>query len=66
MKKSLILVITILTILSVVAICFAISGLILWGIGCLVIEVFNISYEWTFLHGLCTALILWILASWFK
>lgn len=33
------------------------SGLIFWGIGNLIVYVFNISYTWTYLHGLAIALV---------
>ena len=38
----------------IVAIVFAIGGLIYWGIGSLVCVVFDINYNWTFLHGITT------------
>lgn len=37
------------------------SGLIFWGIGCLIISVFGITYTWTFWHGLCIALVVAVL-----
>jgi hypothetical protein len=34
-----------------------IGGSIFWGLGNLIIFVFKINYEWTFLHGIVTDLI---------
>ena len=51
---------TIFIILAIIAgaiVGLLINGLIWWGIGNLVIYVFNIDYVWTFLHGLCISLI---------
>ena len=36
--------------------CF--EGLILWGVGNMVISVFGISYTWSFLKGLTTAVLI--------
>ena len=43
-------------ILGVIAGIF-IGSLIFWGLGNLIIYVFNISYNWTFLHGLVCQLL---------
>ena len=45
---------------------YAFSGLIFWGIGSFIVWVFNISFHWTYLHGVATALIIGILKSIFK
>lgn len=39
-----------------------ISSLIFWGLGVLIISVFNINYVWTFLHGMCMAIIFLVLS----
>lgn len=59
------------TLISIIAIfliiaLFAIGGLICWGVGSLVCYAFNINFEWTYLCGLATELIIWILGSIFK
>ena len=40
--------------------------LIFWGLGNLIIFVFKINYEWTFLHGLVAQLVFMILRNIFK
>lgn len=40
-----------------ILIVIGIPTLIYWGIGNLIIHVFEINYTWTILHGLCTALV---------
>lgn len=45
---------------------FFISSLIYWGIGVLIVNVFEINYSWTFLHGMCTTIIISILSGIFK
>lgn len=40
--------------------------LIFWGLGNLIIFVFKINYEWTFLHGLVVQLVFMILRNIFK
>ena len=57
--------ITLLAIL-IVAIVFAIGGLIYWGIGSLVCVVFDINYNWTFLHGITTQLVVFALSGIFN
>lgn len=47
-------------------ICYAFSGLIFWGIGSFIVWVFNISFHWTYLHGVATALIIGVLKSIFR
>ena len=57
------MVLCIILAILIVILSFVLSSLFFWGIGCLVINVFGITYTWTFLHGLCTAIIVWILNS---
>lgn len=40
--------------------------LIFWGLGNLIVFVFKINYEWTFLHGLVAQLVFMILRNIFK
>ena len=47
----------ILLIIIGIAINIIINALIFWGVGSLIIFLFNINYAWTFLHGLVIALI---------
>lgn len=49
-----------------VIIIFMSQGLIYWGIGAFVCWAFNISFEWTFVHGLALAFVVSILASIFS
>ena len=37
---------------------FCLEGLIFWGVGCLVINVFGISYTWSFIKGLTVAIVI--------
>jgi Na+/proline symporter len=48
---------TILGILLGLITAIGIGSLIFWGIGNLIIYVFNISYNWTILHGLACQLV---------
>ena len=50
----------------IVAIVYAVSGLCMWGVGNLVIHVFDIEYTWTYMHGLCTSIVLSIIGGAFK
>ena len=47
--------------LFLVAIIFAITGLIWWGVGALVVFAFGIDFTWTYLHGLAIAVLAWAL-----
>ena len=47
-------------------IAFAIMGLVFWGIGSFIIWTFSIPYNWTYLHGVATALIIWTVKKIFK
>lgn len=57
---------TIIAVILGLAIGFMLSGLIFWGIGAFIIWAFEISFTWTFWHGLAVAFIVWILSSIFK
>lgn len=41
----------------------AILGFIMWGIGCFMIDFFDIDYVWTYYHGIAAALIIMFLES---
>lgn len=56
----------ILGVIALIAIAFALSGLIFWGIGAFIIWAFGIAFTWTFWHGLAVVFIVWILSSIFK
>lgn len=43
------------------AIIFAFTGLIWWGVGSLVVFAFGINFTWTYLHGLAIAVLTWAL-----
>lgn len=49
-----------------IIVAFALSGLLMWGIGSFIIWAFKISFIWTYWHGLAVAFIIWILSSIFK
>lgn len=42
---------------------FALSGLIFWGIGALIVWAFKIGFIWTYWHGLCTAIVVNVLSN---
>lgn len=44
----------------------AFLGLIFWGIGSFIVWAFSIPYNWTYLHGVATYLIIWTLQRIFK
>jgi hypothetical protein len=41
----------------------ALSGLVFWGIGELIVWAFKIGFVWTYWHGLCTAIVVNVLSS---
>lgn len=41
----------------------ALSGLVFWGIGTLIVWAFKIGFVWTYWHGLCTAIVVSVLSS---
>lgn len=47
-------------------ICYAITGLVFWGLGSFIIWVFKIPFSWTYLHGIATAIIVGVLKSIFR
>lgn len=51
---------------ALVLILVLLYGLICWGIGVLFIRVFDINYEWTYLHGLATSMVLTFVGSFFR
>ena len=51
---------TIIAILIVSGV-FAIAGLVYWGLGSLICVAFSINFNWTYLCGLATAFIVYIL-----
>lgn len=46
--------------------CIALGGLVFWGLGLFVIDVFGINFVWTYLHGLACQLVFMILRSIFQ
>lgn len=48
----------ILFLLFVIIAFFCLEGLIFWGVGCLVINVFSIPYTWSFIKGLTVAIVI--------
>ena len=63
MKDNILAIIIVMVVLSLV---ISFEGLIVWGIGVFVCNVFNINYVWTFLHGIATTLVLTVIGSFFK
>jgi len=61
MKKSELTVIGIIVVIIILAILVGIESLINWGLGVLIINVFDINYTWTFMHGLCSTIIIGML-----
>ena len=58
--------ITVLLSILILGIILAISSLIFWGLGCLVVSVFGIAYTWTFWHGVVCALVYALIKDMFK
>jgi hypothetical protein len=44
----------------------ALSGLVFWGIGELIVWAFKIGFVWTYWHGLYTAIVVNVLSSIFE
>ena len=63
MKDNILAIIIVMVVLSLV---ISFEGLIVWGIGVFVCNVFNINYAWTFWHGIATTLVLTVIGSFFK
>lgn len=57
MHKFITVLLSIVFVLLVISICIILSSLLFWGLGMLVCYVFNIAYNWTFLHGFVIALL---------
>ena len=47
----------VLLIVGIIAMIYALSGLVFWGIGMFIIWAFGINFVWTFWHGLAVAFI---------
>lgn len=63
MKYNILAIIIVMVVLSLL---ISFEGLIVWGIGVFVCNVFNINYVWTFWHGVATTLVLTIVGSFFR
>lgn len=63
MKDNILAIIIVMVVLSLL---ISFEGLIVWGIGVFVCNVFNINYVWTFWHGVATTLVLTIVGSFFR
>ena len=63
MKDNILAIIIVMVVLSL-AISF--EGLIVWGVGVFVCNVFNINYVWTFWHGIATTLVLTVVGGFFR
>lgn len=66
MKKFLSYIIAVVGILAIFTVLYGVSGVIVWGVGKFVIDVFEVNYKWGYLHGLATALILSVVGGYFK
>jgi len=66
MKAVITILLGIIAFLILVISVLAIEGLIFWGIGSLIIYVFNIPFSWGFLEGVVVALCFEMLSSIFK
>lgn len=62
MKKFFIVLAVVLAVIAA----FALSGLLMWGIGNFIVWAFKISFVWTYWHGLAATFIIWIVSSIFK
>ncbi len=52
--------------LIIVLAAIAVGACIFWGLGVLIVKVFEINYNWTFWHGLCVQLVFAVVGSSFK
>lgn len=66
MKTVITILLGIIAFLILVISVLTIEGLIFWGIGSLIIYVFNIPFSWGFLEGVVVALCFEMLSSIFK
>ena len=62
MSNKLEVILVVLIAILMIAGLFALSGLIFYGLGLLIINTFGIDYTWTYMHGLCVAIIIYILS----
>jgi hypothetical protein len=53
----------ILFIILIIILDLALSGLVFWGIGALIVWAFKIGFIWTYWHGLCTAMVVNVLSN---
>ena len=60
------MVVTVIAVAAIVVAVEAFSGLCMWGVGNLVVRVFKLNYEWTYLHGLTTSIVLSVVSNAFK
>ncbi len=56
----------ILGVILIVVLVGIIQSMFFWGLGLLILKVFEISYTWTFWHGFVTAIVVDVLAGIFK
>lgn len=63
-KKDLIVKILVIVIVAIGA--FIIGTLIFYGIGNLIIKVFNINFKWTILHSVCAEIVYCLLKEIFS
>lgn len=59
-------VVMVIAIAAIVVALEALSGLFMWGVGRLVVHVFKLNYEWTYLHGLTASIVLSVVGNAFK
>lgn len=52
MKEFIILLFAIIIAVIIIISAYLLMGLVFWGLGNLVIYLFGLNYQWTFLHGL--------------
>jgi len=57
---------SILLAVLIYAVVFAINAIIVWGVGVALCRVFEINYNWTFLHGLVCSIGLAVVGSYFR
>ena len=47
----------VIAVIGLIALIYAFSGLVFWGLGTFIIWAFGINFVWTFWHGLAVAFI---------
>ena len=65
-KEVVIWILAILAVLAIWALTIGFYTLVFWGLGSLITTVFSIGFYWTAIHGLCVALIFWVLKGLFS